>query len=369
MKMPIFAFVAVCCVVPSQAFGTGHPDWRFTRQEGGGVSTEVLSLAEAGSDQRGETTLMDDEIFAFSETSVSASDSIPSGSAFAQSASMAQAMSLTPVGNAIFLPTVDTTISSTELATASGGLEARSGLMELDAIAQASSLFELEGTPTTGFLRGGIYLVGIVQESKTGDSNAFGDSSINARINSYGVSALYSSFTGLWTVNVNLPGVPLEYTTSGMNDYFEFTIPITLPAMVEIRAESIANGGAVAFGQGGQAQVQINLSASAWAVFTPTETPPPEGDFDGDLDVDGADFLAFQRGFGTNMGATLSQGDADQDGIVGASDLALWASNFGTTSIPSGPATLAVPEPTALQMLGVIATLLVCNRSRSTQLE
>jgi len=56
------------------------------------------------------------------------------------------------------------------------------------------------------------------------------------------------------------------------------------------------------------------------------------GDFDGDDDVDGADFLAWQRGFGTTF-----------DG----NDLADWESNFGTTAAPAIAAgsSAAVPEP------------------------
>ncbi|HMP07683.1 MAG TPA: dockerin type I domain-containing protein, partial [Lacipirellulaceae bacterium] len=59
----------------------------------------------------------------------------------------------------------------------------------------------------------------------------------------------------------------------------------------------------------------------------PTATP---GDFNGDDLVDGADFLAWQRGLGTLAPhATRADGDADGDGDVDADDLALWQVNFG----------------------------------------
>jgi len=79
-------------------------------------------------------------------------------------------------------------------------------------------------------------------------------------------------------------------------------------------------------------------------------------DFDGDGDVDGADFLAWQRGFGMTSGATLADGDANADGSVNAADLAIWQSQFGTGG--SASQTLAgtsVPEPGALGLLLLVA--------------
>ena len=56
------------------------------------------------------------------------------------------------------------------------------------------------------------------------------------------------------------------------------------------------------------------------------------GDFDGDQDVDGADFLAWQRGLGTAApNAAPTHGDADGDRDVDAADLLLWADHFGET--------------------------------------
>lgn len=71
------------------------------------------------------------------------------------------------------------------------------------------------------------------------------------------------------------------------------------------------------------------------------------GDFDLDTDVDGADFLIWQRGYGIASGATISQGDANDDGMVDSTDLQLWSANFGsgTTGHALSSAALAVPEP------------------------
>ena len=57
-------------------------------------------------------------------------------------------------------------------------------------------------------------------------------------------------------------------------------------------------------------------------------------DFDGDLDVDGADFLAWQRGFGTSSGATKAMGDSDGDGDVDAADLGNWRTRSMPTKSP-----------------------------------
>jgi hypothetical protein len=54
------------------------------------------------------------------------------------------------------------------------------------------------------------------------------------------------------------------------------------------------------------------------------------GDFDNDGDTDGSDFLAWQRGFGTTIGASRANGDATLSGSVDQFDLAVWESTFGT---------------------------------------
>ena len=55
-------------------------------------------------------------------------------------------------------------------------------------------------------------------------------------------------------------------------------------------------------------------------------------DSDGDSDSDGFDFLAWQRGFGSSIVASQSTGDANTSGNVDSNDLALWSSEFGSTS-------------------------------------
>lgn len=76
-------------------------------------------------------------------------------------------------------------------------------------------------------------------------------------------------------------------------------------------------------------------------------SPNLTADFDADGDVDGRDFLAWQRGFGIPIGASLFQGDGDRDGDVDAEDLAIWSAAYGSPLI----ATIAVPEPANLCLL------------------
>ena len=82
-------------------------------------------------------------------------------------------------------------------------------------------------------------------------------------------------------------------------------------------------------------------------------------DFDEDGDVDGADFLAWQRGLGA--GSTHAEGDANGDGQVNASDLAAWRFQFGATGVVA-PVGSAVPEPTGVVAVAALACLFRVSR-------
>jgi len=92
--------------------------------------------------------------------------------------------------------------------------------------------------------------------------------------------------------------------------------------------------------------------------------PVPDADFNNDTEVTGADFLIWQRNFGTSsplnsLGNATYAVDSDVNGI----DLAAWQFQYGTT-IPLGGSlvgAVAVPEPTTwplvcLALSGLLTT-------------
>lgn len=76
--------------------------------------------------------------------------------------------------------------------------------------------------------------------------------------------------------------------------------------------------------------------------------PMKPGDFNHDGVVDGADFLAWQRGGSPNP--------------MSSADLTIWKNNFGAASVGAAG---AVPEPTAIAMLLTSVAALAASRSRS----
>ena len=85
------------------------------------------------------------------------------------------------------------------------------------------------------------------------------------------------------------------------------------------------------------------------------------GDFDLSGLVDGADFLLWQRQFGTTVEAGTGA-DADGNGTIDAADLAVWKENFGAGGTPEVVAA-AVPEPSSL-LLGTLAVAGVAGLRR-----
>lgn len=84
------------------------------------------------------------------------------------------------------------------------------------------------------------------------------------------------------------------------------------------------------------------------------EVSSETADFDEDGSVDGADFLAWQRGFAT--GTSRADGDANGDGMVDAADLTVWQDQFGTAPA-LGVAIHAVPEPSSVAIAAVVSAV------------
>ena len=101
-----------------------------------------------------------------------------------------------------------------------------------------------------------------------------------------------------------------------------------------------AMAGAGSFGNAGIAGFSFDVLTTVTA---------EDADFDQNGVVDGADFLAWQRGYG---GSGLANGDANNDGVVNDLDLGIWKAQFGSPS--SVAAAAAVPEP-ATALLAALA--------------
>ncbi|MEQ8209600.1 MAG: hypothetical protein RH917_07190 [Lacipirellulaceae bacterium] len=90
----------------------------------------------------------------------------------------------------------------------------------------------------------------------------------------------------------------------------------------------------------------------------------PSADFDENGIVEGKDFLTWQHSFG--IGSSLSDGDANGDGVVGEADLTIWEDQY---SEPSGAASVAiVPEPTSIALALLVPCLAIRHRTSYTRL-
>lgn len=86
------------------------------------------------------------------------------------------------------------------------------------------------------------------------------------------------------------------------------------------------------------------------------------GDFDLDDDVDGRDFLAWQRLYGSTWRTVA---DASLNGIVDTADLAIWQQNFGD-HVGMRPLVGSVPEPSSVVLLlAAIGSVVVPRRGWS----
>lgn len=119
---------------------------------------------------------------------------------------------------------------------------------------------------------------------------------------------------------------------------------------IRIDNEADATGAVVGYGYETEPGVQI-LAGDAGPA-------PPNADYNDDGKIDGADFLLWQRQFGTSVTA-FSGADGNGNGVVDAPDLAFWKTGFGSATPTGQIAAAAVPEPGSLLLGGVCGLLLV----------
>ncbi|TWU28689.1 hypothetical protein [Bythopirellula polymerisocia] len=120
-------------------------------------------------------------------------------------------------------------------------------------------------------------------------------------------------------------------TTLGLKlNTLEFTRILT--ATADFDSDNDVDGADFLAWQRGFGDVYDGVDLSLWKEQYGTGSVTAQlADFDSDNDVDGADFLAWQRGFRTTS-ATLADGDANLDGSVDGIDLSLWGTSYGQTT-------------------------------------
>ncbi|BBO35466.1 ELWxxDGT repeat protein [Lacipirellula parvula] len=92
--------------------------------------------------------------------------------------------------------------------------------------------------------------------------------------------------------------------------------------------------------------------AELWRLFGPKKLA---GDYNDDGRVDGADFLAWQRGYGSAATPAGSGADGDDDGTVGAGDLKVWKGNYGANTAVTSAA-MATSDAPAIAAAALVAS-------------
>lgn len=91
----------------------------------------------------------------------------------------------------------------------------------------------------------------------------------------------------------------------------------------------------------------------------------PTGDYNGNGVVDAADYALWRNTFGQNAVPAGSGADGNANGTIDPGDFDFWKSKFGNSVPGAGAgASLAVPEPGSLSLLGILILAGLCFRNR-----
>jgi hypothetical protein len=187
----------------------------------------------------------------------------------------------------------------------------------------------------------------LLVDPETGEARLKNTSPLNVSIDGYSIgSASGSLLPATWN--------SLDDQNAAGGDWMESNVSATV--LNELKPTSsllLASGDSYSMGTpfkvvGGTQDLTFGFLMAGESTLTTglvLYTPvTPNADFDDDGDGDGGDFLAWQRGLGTTIGATRADGDADHDGDVDSADLLIWRGAFGAASTANAG---AVPEPAA----------------------
>lgn len=155
----------------------------------------------------------------------------------------------------------------------------------------------------------------------------------------HGGSAAAGALLGFQNANSGSPGV-IYFTTDGSD-------PRLVGGAVNV-ASATTYTGAIPLASSTVVKARI-LRSGEWSALTSATfaVVTPSADFNDDSQIDGADFLAWQRGFGKTLNALPADGDADSDHDVDAADLNAWKSQFGAISSIAAMRSESISEPLA----------------------
>jgi hypothetical protein len=140
-----------------------------------------------------------------------------------------------------------------------------------------------------------------------------------------------------WTISGNV-----NYTFKGGTVIPANSTYYLVAAVAEFKARTTGpRGGQKLFIQGNYdaelnntyGQLTLKNKADTTIATMSYGTPPSNGDYDGDGNVDGRDFLAWQRGFGSAAVPPGSGADGDGSGTVDGNDLNVWQESYAALPV------------------------------------